>query len=127
MSEVLEKMASTGSGLEELEPLQVISAFDVPRFQYNVHRKMYFPTRGDLSLHGEPGDKMQVHIGRMHLLQQRLRRNSLFSTPAFAGLVAGSKGADCEVRRRCRIPPPRTTLGAVSNWTHHLTTQCHCM
>eukprot|EP00873_Tetraselmis_striata_P041547 jgi/Tetstr1/461811/TSEL_006893.t1 len=97
MSEVLEKMASTGSGLEELEPLQVISAFDVPRFQYNVHRKMYFPTRGDLSLHGEPGDKMQVHIGRMHLLQQRLRRNSLFSTPAFAGLVAGSKGADCEI------------------------------
>jgi hypothetical protein len=97
VADVLDKLVNAENGPAEEERLQVLSAFEVPRFQYNVHRKVYFPVKEDAVLHGEATDKMQVYISRMHLLLQRLRRHHLFSSPAFAGLVAGSKGADCEV------------------------------
>ena len=37
-------------------------------------------------------DKIQMHLDRMYLLLQRLRRNKNFSRPAFAGLKASSRG-----------------------------------
>ena len=37
-------------------------------------------------------DKIQMHLDRMYLLLQRLRRNRNFSRPAFAGLKAASRG-----------------------------------
>lgn len=36
-------------------------------------------------------DKIQMHLDRMYLLLQRLRRNKNFSRPAFAGLKASSR------------------------------------
>ncbi len=43
-------------------------------------------------------DKIQMHLDRMYLLLQRLRRNKNFSRPAFAGLKASSRGF-IEVRK----------------------------
>ena len=36
-------------------------------------------------------DKVQMHLERMYLLLQRLKRNRNFSRPAFAGLKAGTR------------------------------------
>eukprot|EP00192_Tetraselmis_astigmatica_P002520 CAMPEP_0117671648 /NCGR_PEP_ID=MMETSP0804-20121206/13457_1 /TAXON_ID=1074897 /ORGANISM="Tetraselmis astigmatica, Strain CCMP880" /LENGTH=563 /DNA_ID=CAMNT_0005480145 /DNA_START=264 /DNA_END=1955 /DNA_ORIENTATION=+ len=117
LAEVLEQLAYV---TEEagLEPLQVISAFEVPRFLYNVHKKAFYQSAKEPRLHGDAADKMNVYIARMHLLQQRLRRNPLFSKPAFAGLVEGSKGADCELTDlkalQSVVGQPRFVMGCIS-------------
>eukprot|EP00951_Prasinocladus_malaysianus_P007459 scaffold53733_cov25-Prasinocladus_malaysianus.AAC.1 len=72
---------------------------------------------------------MQVYIGRMHLLQQRLRRNRLFSAPAFAGLVAGSKGADCELTElkalHSSVGESRFVMGCISQLEVRLIVKLH--
>ncbi|CAK0783094.1 hypothetical protein CVIRNUC_006289 [Coccomyxa viridis] len=77
---------------QRLEPVQVISAFQAPKLRYDPIRKIFFPQDRAHSLHGTAEDKIQMHLDRMYLLLQRLRRNRNFSRPAFAGLKAASRG-----------------------------------
>ena len=48
-------------------------------------------------------DKVQMHLERMYLLLQRLKRNRNFSRPAFAGLKAGTRPY-VEVRALACVP-----------------------
>ncbi|KAK9814165.1 hypothetical protein WJX72_001491 [[Myrmecia] bisecta] len=89
-------LGGTASGQHATEMIQVINAFDVPRVRYEPIRKAFYCQAEQLSLHGGPQDKQQVYLDRMYLLQQRLRRNPMFSKPVFDNL-GGTSRAFCEL------------------------------
>ena len=62
--------------------------------------------------HAGVQDKVQMHLDRMYLLLQRLRRNRNFSRPAFAGLKAASRGF-IEARHPCTASLARKQSVAV--------------
>ena len=93
------------SGLQKAaEFVQIFSAFEVPYVKYDPIRKAFHRSGEPRSLHSTaqvPGllapvsifwsrsvlrttpsqDKLEVYMERFHVIQQRLRRNKLFSKP----------------------------------------------
>ena len=62
--------------------LTIISAFDVPAFQYNTDRKKFLPVPQDsLRLHGPAQSKALLFLNRFSIIHQHTLRHELFSTP----------------------------------------------
>ena len=70
--------------------MNVISAFEVPKFVYSSERKKYLPHDDSINLFGEAGDKSSMFRHRYALLHQRTSRHSLF-TPSQLGMSSSSQ------------------------------------
>ncbi|XP_032795121.1 LOW QUALITY PROTEIN: DNA polymerase epsilon subunit 2 [Daphnia magna] len=94
--------------------LNVISAFDIPKFVYNTERKKYLPyesSAGFLNLFGDPKDKAEMFRHRYALLHQRTSRHSLF-TPS----VLGSSSASSQ--NKYQLQPIEYLLGMSTKLTN---------
>lgn len=69
------------SGTDISEPiLSVISAFEIPRFTFNVDRKKFIPVTGQRpELLGSAVDKARLFKNRYQIIQQRTARHPLFA------------------------------------------------
>ncbi|KAF6205325.1 hypothetical protein GE061_019495 [Apolygus lucorum] len=63
---------------DEEQLLTVISAFEVPRFKYNIDRKKFLPTTHQPELFCQPSIKGLFYKERYTILYQRTLRNKLF-------------------------------------------------
>jgi DNA polymerase epsilon subunit 2 len=61
--------------------IQVIDAFDTPKYFYNNTRKTFNIVPHQIARHGEAQDKAAIFRDRWNLLYQRLLRNDLFAPP----------------------------------------------
>jgi len=94
--------------------LRVISAFDVPKFIYNIERKKYLPASdksGPLKLFGGAMDKAEMFRHRYFLLHQRTSRHSLF-TPAILGTSSTSS------QNKYQLQPIEYLLGMSTKLTN---------
>ncbi|CAA9994665.1 unnamed protein product [Nesidiocoris tenuis] len=67
---------------DEEQLLTVISAYEVPRFKYQIDRKKYLPLNDRCELFCEPSVKGTLFKDRYTLLYQRTLRNKLFYNAA---------------------------------------------
>lgn len=67
---------------QEDDFIQVISAFEVPKVEYDPVRKCFFKPATEARLLGDAEDKMAVYIGRYYLIHQRLRRKRGWYRPS---------------------------------------------
>ena len=68
-------------------PLEVIDAFAMTAVKFVAARRAFMPVAAG-SVYGPPESKQAMFALRLHLLEQRLRRNKLFKPPALAHGVA---------------------------------------
>jgi len=71
-------------------PLEVIDAFAMTAVRYAAARQAFLPTPTG-SLHGPAESKQTMLALRLHLLEQRLKRNKLFKPPALSHGVASKE------------------------------------
>ncbi|XP_046460207.1 DNA polymerase epsilon subunit 2-like [Daphnia pulex] len=93
--------------------LNVISAFDVPKFVYNTERKKYlsFDAPHSINLFGDPRDKSEMFRHRYAILHQRTSRHSLF-TPSVLG--SGSTAS----QNKYQLQPIEYLLGMSTKLTN---------
>lgn len=60
----------------------IIDAFNVPKFDFNVDRKKFYPVSGKTCLHPSFDSKWSMFSDRYKLIQQRTMRHELFSNLA---------------------------------------------
>lgn len=82
----IEKLDAAGSVNETVTSehiLQVIPAFEAPKFKYSVDRKQFLPTREAPMLHSADADaKATLFRERFELLRQRTLRHRMFAKAA---------------------------------------------
>lgn len=94
IQQVLDKLQNKGEvdddgGVRE-KSLQVIDAFDVPRFNFSLDRKRFVPAKHAPVLHpSDPRSKAAVCCERYSILRHRTMSNPLF-VPAVEGLSDNS-------------------------------------
>ena len=71
-------------------PLEVIDAFAMTAVRYAAARQAFLPAPTG-SLHGPAESKQTMLALRLHLLEQRLKRNKLFKPPALSHGVASKE------------------------------------
>ena len=71
-------------------PLEVIDAFAMTAVRYAAVRQAFLPAPAG-SLHGPAESKQTMLALRLHLLEQRLKRNKLFKPPALSHGVASKE------------------------------------
>ena len=71
-------------------PLEVIDAFSMTAVRYAAVRQAFLPAPAG-SLHGPAESKQTMLALRLHLLEQRLKRNKLFKPPALSHGVASKE------------------------------------
>lgn len=78
----LAALASNGSELMSKKVIDVIGAFDMPRFHYDTVRKTFHPVQHERSKFGLAEEKAEMLRTRYELLLQRLQRLPAFQTNA---------------------------------------------
>lgn len=100
---------------EQTELLNVISAFEIPKFIYNTERKKYLPHESQqgsgLSIFGTAKDKADMFRHRYALLHQRTSRHSLF-TPSILGQPSSSSNT-----QKYQLKPIEYLLGMSTKLT----------
>ncbi|KJX99058.1 DNA polymerase epsilon subunit b like protein [Zymoseptoria brevis] len=95
--------------------LKVVSAFDQPRFTYDVDKKHFLSISTRPSMFPSPSHKTRVFKERYNIIQQRLQRNPIFQAPSFSGGqnngVARRKGKDAAAREFYKLTPIANLLG----------------
>lgn len=98
---LLEKvLRAVQGGSQQKDVTQVIDAFQVPCFVFDPVSKLFHKSRAERKLYADADSKVQVYIDRYNMILQRLRRNRLFRSSAWAGLAGpGSvaSGPECEL------------------------------
>lgn len=64
--------------------LTVVSAFDQPRFSYDVDKKHFVPITNKSSTLPSPSHKTAIFKERYNVIHQRLLRNEAFQAPSFS-------------------------------------------
>ena len=64
--------------------LKVISAFDQPRFSYDMEKKHFVPIQSKPSMFPPPSHKTAIFRERYNMIYQRLLRNEAFQAPSFS-------------------------------------------
>uniref|UniRef100_A0A7N0VA45 DNA polymerase epsilon subunit n=1 Tax=Kalanchoe fedtschenkoi TaxID=63787 RepID=A0A7N0VA45_KALFE len=75
--------------------LRMIDAFLIPKFRYDLIRKVFYEHTGKLPIHGDASAKATLYKDRYLLLLQRLSRDPHFSRPAFDSEM--SQFGNCEI------------------------------
>ncbi|KAJ0496018.1 putative DNA-directed DNA polymerase [Helianthus annuus] len=73
----------------------VTDAFDIPRYRYDLIRKMFWEHTWRLSIHGDASAKARLYRDRFLLLCQRLSGIPQFSRPSFNSELFGLRS--CEI------------------------------
>ncbi|CAN6475941.1 unnamed protein product [Victoria cruziana] len=77
--------------------LRIIDAFNIPKFCYDPIKKLFYESKGDLPIHGDPTAKASLYRDRFQLLHQRLSRDRHFSKRAFQTELSDSEGPSSEI------------------------------
>ncbi|CAA7400803.1 unnamed protein product [Spirodela intermedia] len=85
--------------------LRVIDVFNVPKFQYDPVKKVFYEHTGRLPIHGEASAKAALYRDRFHLLLQRISRDKHFSRPVFDSEMVDSQS--------CEITSIQSLIGSV--------------
>nr|POE78017.1 dna polymerase epsilon subunit b [Quercus suber] len=92
--------------------LKVISAFDQPRFSYNLEKKHFVQITSKPSLFPQPMQKVALFRERYHVIHQRLLRNAAFQAPTFASNVPTLRRSDSTTAQQFyKITPIANLLG----------------
>ncbi|KAK3249755.1 hypothetical protein CYMTET_40834 [Cymbomonas tetramitiformis] len=69
--------------IEEDSSVQIISAFEVPKFHYDPIRKHFWRSKSETTnLFGNAESKISIYRDRLSILQHRVQRNVLFNKPS---------------------------------------------
>ncbi|KAL4422834.1 hypothetical protein ABPG75_009031 [Micractinium tetrahymenae] len=77
--------------------VQVVDAFSVPHIVYDPVRKLFHRSSEQPQLQADAASKVQLHVNRFHLVQQRLKRNKLFRPAKFTNWAGGAGQSECEL------------------------------
>lgn len=92
--------------------IKVISAFDQPRFMYDMDKKHFVQLTTKPSLFPPPSRKTAVSTERYHIIQQRLLRNEAFQAPSFSSKSAALSRTDGTTAQQFyKITPIANLLG----------------
>ncbi|CAK9176470.1 unnamed protein product [Ilex paraguariensis] len=75
--------------------LRIIDVFDIPKFQYDHVKKIFYEHKGGLPIHGDASAKATLYRDRFLLLLQRLSRDPHFARLAFDTDI--SQFGSCEI------------------------------
>lgn len=92
--------------------LKVLSAFDQPRFTYDMNKKHFVQITDKPSLFPAPSHKTAVFRERYNIIQQRLLRNEAFQAPSFSSHSTTLSRADTTTAQQFyKITPIANLLG----------------
>ncbi|TKA62242.1 hypothetical protein B0A55_12954 [Friedmanniomyces simplex] len=92
--------------------LMVISAYEQPRFTYDVEKKHFIQLTYKPSLFPPPSRKMALFRERYNIIHQRLLRNEAFQTPSFSSRSATLARTDSVTTQQFyKITPIANLLG----------------
>ncbi|KAK5168650.1 DNA-directed DNA polymerase epsilon, subunit B [Saxophila tyrrhenica] len=91
--------------------LKVISAFDQPRFTYDVEKKHFIPSPIKPSPFPPPSHKTAIFRERYNIIHQRLLRNEAFQAPSFSAALQKSRRDGGGAATNYKITPVANLLG----------------
>ncbi|KXL44816.1 hypothetical protein M433DRAFT_149566 [Acidomyces richmondensis BFW] len=92
--------------------LKVLSAFDQPRFTYDMNKKHFVQVNDKPSLFPAPFQKTSVFRERYNIIHQRLLRNEAFQVPSFSSYSATLSRTDTTTAQQFyKITPIANLLG----------------
>lgn len=93
--------------------LKVVSAFEQPRFTYDMDAKHFAPCTTKPSLFPPPSHKTALFRDRYNVIHQRLLRNSAFQAPSFSAsrVPTLSRGDTATTQQFYKLTPIANLLG----------------
>ena len=91
--------------------LKVVSAFDQPRFSYDVEKKHFVPATTKASPFPPPSHKTAIFRERYNIIHQRLLRNEAFQAPSFSAALQKSRKDRGGTATNYKITPVANLLG----------------
>ncbi|KAK9827395.1 hypothetical protein WJX81_006181 [Elliptochloris bilobata] len=91
---------------QRADPIQVISAFQVPRVKFDSIRRAFYLAPDRAPLLGLAQDKLDLYMQRLYVLQQRLRRIPMFCGPVYNRMRTSE-------RDFCELTELKALLGSV--------------
>lgn len=92
--------------------LKVLSAFEQPRFTYDMDKKHFIQRTSKPSLFPQPSHKTALFRERYNIIQQRLLRNEAFQAPSFSSNYTALTRTDTTTAQQFyKITPIANLLG----------------